>query len=38
MARLLARLRAGVTPDDVVRAMREYDRLGPRAVLLQGGV
>ena len=29
MTDALARLRAGVTHDDVVRAIQEYDRLGP---------
>jgi hypothetical protein len=29
MTDALARLRAGVTRDDVLRAIQEYDRLGP---------
>jgi hypothetical protein len=31
MPSVLARLRADVTRDDVVKAVREYDRLGPDA-------
>jgi hypothetical protein len=37
MATALARLRAGVTRDDVVRAISEYDRLGPERFFSEHG-
>jgi hypothetical protein len=37
MAGALGRLRAGVTSDDVVRAIREYDRLGPEQFFSEHG-
>lgn len=37
MAGALARLRADVTRDDVVRAIREYDRLGPEPFFSEHG-
>jgi hypothetical protein len=37
MSDALARLRAKVTRDDVLRAIREYDRLGPQRFFSQHG-
>jgi hypothetical protein len=37
MATALARLRADVTRDDVVRAISEYDRLGPERFFSEHG-
>ncbi len=37
MSDALARLRAKVTRDDVLRAMREYDRVGPERFFSQHG-
>ena len=37
MASALARLRAEVTRDDVLRATREYDRLGPERFFSEHG-
>jgi len=37
MTDALARLRADVTRDDVVRAMQEYDRLGPAQFFSEHG-
>jgi hypothetical protein len=37
MTDALARLRAAVTRDDVLRAIREYDRLGPERFFSEHG-
>jgi hypothetical protein len=37
MSDALARLRAKVTRDDVLRAIREYDRVGPQRFFSQHG-
>jgi len=37
MADALARLRADVTRDDALRAMQEYDRLGPERFFSEHG-
>lgn len=37
MTNALAELRARVKPDDVVRAAREYDRLGPDRFFVEHG-
>ena len=37
MTDALARLRADVTRDDVVRAIQEYDRLGPEQFFSEHG-
>jgi methionine aminopeptidase len=37
MTDALARLRAGVTRDDVLRAIQEYDRLGPERFFSEHG-
>jgi hypothetical protein len=37
MSDALARLRADVTRDDVVRAVKEYDRLGPERFFAEHG-
>ena len=37
MTDALARLRAGVTRDDVMRAIHEYDRLGPEQFFAEHG-